>query len=138
MTIRESASIFGVSVEIVCEDLGIFVLIDDYFEDLLSEILGYIAKLTSQEITVSCNWIFEESKFILSIKDQKTEPLPLDLCDRISQAVTEEWESLGHYSGLTLASVIAQYYNGKLFVTPSKERGNEFRLELPSDLIVRI
>jgi PAS domain S-box-containing protein len=137
-TIRESASIFGISLNIICEDLGIFVLIDDYFEDLLSEILVYIAKSTTQGVNVSCSWIFNESKFVLKIKDQNTDPLPLDLCNRISQAVTEEWESLGHYSGLTLASVIAQYYKGKLFITPSEDRGNEFRLELPSDIIVRI
>ncbi len=137
-TIKDTASIYGISVDIICEDLGIFILIDENFEELLSEIFVYIAKSTSQSIIVSCGWIFKESKFILKIQDQHTEPLPLDLSNRISQAVTEEWESLGHYSGLTLASVIAQYYNGKLLITPSKEQGNEFRIELPSDLIVRI
>ncbi|PWI46851.1 hypothetical protein CEE45_14775 [Candidatus Heimdallarchaeota archaeon B3_Heim] len=137
-TIRETASIYGISVDIICEDLGIHILTDDNFDDLLSEILVYISKSTVQGATISCSWILEESKFILKILDQDTDPLPLDLCSRISQAVTEEWNSLGHYSGLTLASVIAQYYKGKLVIIPSDGRGNEFRLELPSDLIVKI
>ncbi|MHA1979013.1 MAG: PAS domain S-box protein [Candidatus Hodarchaeales archaeon] len=138
ITIREIAKIHEVTVDIICEDLGIFILIDDYFSDLLSEILVYISKSNMSGATISCTWIFEESKFLLKIKDEDTDPLPLDLCTRISQAVTEEWESLGHYSGLTLASVIAQYYNGRLLIIPSETKGNEFRLEIPSDFIVKI
>ncbi|MHA1978466.1 MAG: PAS domain S-box protein [Candidatus Hodarchaeales archaeon] len=137
-TIRDIASIHGISIEIKSDDLGIAVLIDDNFKDLVSEILVYIAESTAQGVTVACDYIYKESKFILKIVDQDTDPLPLDLCNRISQAVTEEWESLGHYFGLTLASVIAQYYQGKLFITPSDEKGNEFRLDLPSDLIVKV
>ncbi len=137
-TVRNTAAIYGMSVEIVCEDLGIFVLIDENFEELLSEIFVYISQSINKMVTVSCEWIFEGSKFILKIQDKETKPLPLDLSKRISQAVTEEWESLGHYSGLTLASVIAQYYKGKLFITPEEEKGNEFRLELPAELVVRI
>ena len=41
-TVRNAAAIYGMSVEIVCEDLGIFVLIDENFEELLSEIFVYI------------------------------------------------------------------------------------------------
>ena len=138
ITIREMAKNFGVSVDIISEDLAIFILIDEYFEDLVSEIFAYISKSTIQGVAISCSGNFAESKFILKITDQDTDPLPRDLCNRITQVVTEEWESLGHYSGLTLASVIAQYYKGRLVIIPSDTKGNEFRLELPSDMIVRI
>ena len=126
-------------MDIKCEDLDVQILADEFFEDLLSEILIYISKATDSGVNVSCQWSFENQKeFNIKIEESYSTPLPDDLCLRISQAVTEEWESLGHFSGLTLASVVAQYYDGKLTITPKHTKGNEFRISLPAGLIVQM
>ena len=112
------------------------VLIDDYFTDLLIEIFSFIEKSVKDEISLSCGWSVEKDSFFnILIEENDSDPLPTDLCLRISQGVTEEWESLGHYSGLTLASVIVNYYGGKLLISPMEVKGNEFRILLPSSLI---
>jgi PAS domain S-box-containing protein len=137
--IEDAALTFGVEVNIECKELEIVVLLDDFFFDLLSEILKFIIKSTDQGVSISCSWTYDQEPDLTVIISEKfTDPLPEDLCSRISQAVTEEgWQSLGHFSGLTLASVIAQYYGGKLMISPYPDRGNEFRIVLPFDLIVQ-
>ncbi|MHA2238460.1 MAG: PAS domain S-box protein [Candidatus Hodarchaeales archaeon] len=138
-TIRDIAQIYGLNLDIKCEELDIQIRADEFFEDLLSEILVYIAKATDSGVNVSCQWNFEnQNEFSIRIEESFSNPLPDELCHRISQAVTEEWESLGHYSGLTLASVVAQYYDGKLTITPKQTKGNEFRISLPAELVVQM
>jgi hypothetical protein len=57
----------------------------------------------------------------------------------LSEGIEEEkWESLGHYIGLTLASVIAQYYKGKIAIRPLDDGGNEFSIYLPFSLVIDI
>jgi hypothetical protein len=127
---------FGFSVNFKCEGVDLQVLIDDYFTDLLIEIFYFIEKSAKDKISLSCAWSMGDNSFFkILIDDHDSDPLPNDLCLRISQGVTEEWESLGHYSGLTLASVVANYYGGKLLISPMDVKGNEFRILLPSSLI---
>ena len=136
-TLHDTALIYGLKLDIKCEDLDIRILADEFFTDLITEILVYITKSTDSGVNVSCHWDFENQKeFNIKIEESHSTPLPDDLCRRISLAVTEEWESLGHFSGLTLASVVAQYYDGKLTIIPKETIGNEFRITLPAGLIV--
>ncbi len=134
--IREISSDYGFSINFKCKGMDLQLIIDDYYTDLLAEIFYFIEKSTKGEISLSCDWSYEDDSFFnLIIEEKDSDPLPPDLCLRISQGVTEEWESLGHYSGLTLASVIANYYGGKLLISPMIVKGNEFRILLPSSLI---
>ncbi|MHA1946451.1 MAG: PAS domain S-box protein [Candidatus Hodarchaeales archaeon] len=127
---------FGFSVNFKCEGMDLRVLMDDYFTDLLIEIFSFIEKSAKNIISLSCGWSMEDNSFFnIIIEEHDSDPLPNDLCFRISQGVTEEWESLGHYSGLTLASVVANYYGGKLLISPMDVKGNEFLILLPSSLI---
>ena len=134
--IRTAASNYDFSINFKCKRMDLQIITDEYFKDLLGEIFYFIEKSTKGEITLSCDWSYEEDSFFsLVIEENDSDPLPHDLCVRISQGVTEEWESLGHYSGLTLASVIANYYGGKLVISPQTVKGNEFRILLPDSLI---
>jgi PAS domain S-box-containing protein len=137
MKLIHTASLdFGFSINFKCKGMDSDIIVDDYFTDLLVEIFHFIEKSTKGEISLSCDLSYEEDSFFtLIIEEYDSDPLPNDLCLRISQGVTEEWESLGHYSGLTLASVVANYYGGKLLISPMDVKGNEFRILLPSSLI---
>ena len=134
--INEVSSNFGFSINFKCKNLDLQISVDEYFTDLLVEIFFFIEKSTKGIISLSCDWSYEDNSFFnLVIEENDSDPLPADLCASISQEVTEEWQSLGHYSGLTLASVVANYYGGKLLISPNDVRGNEFRILLPGSLI---
>ena len=137
--IRSVSSKYDFTLKFKCEGMDLQVLIDEYFTDLLTEIFTFIEKSTNEEVFLSCGWsIDDESFFNILIEENYSDPLPHDLCSRIAQGVSEEWESLGHYSGLTLASVVANYYGGKLLITPLDVKGNSFRILLPTSLIKEI
>ncbi|MHA1228216.1 MAG: PAS domain-containing protein [Candidatus Hodarchaeales archaeon] len=126
----------AINIEFECEKTDVILALDDYFIELLSEIFLFISEDTDEIVSSVCSWNLDNNdSFKISIEENHSDPLPNDLCNRISLGVTEKWESLGHYSGLTLASVIAQYYGGKLIISPSKMKGNKFYIILPSNLV---
>jgi PAS domain S-box-containing protein len=134
--IKKISTDYDISLKFRCEGMDLQVIVDEFFTNMLAEIFSFIVKSTKGEISLSCGWNMEdESFFNLLIEENYSEPLPLDLCSRISQGVTEEWESLGHYSGLTLSSVIANYYGGKLSITPLEIKGNKINILLPASLV---
>lgn len=126
----------GLSASVERQPLDVEVRIDHYFRDLLDEIFTYFAIEERHELKIYRAPPLKDYELVLTIQDNLTSPLPLDLSERLSTGITEEWESLGHFIGLTLASVITQFYGGKLKITPGIPQGNRFDICLPSSLIV--
>lgn len=123
--------------EIDHKSLDINILTDEYFYDLLNEICSFIVTNSECILKVSGSYdLLDGSQFYcLSIKETTSDPLSPETCERISTPITDQWELLGYYIGLTLASVIARYYGGKLIINPSEKQGNEFKIFLPKELI---
>jgi len=123
--------------EIDHKSLDINILTDEYFYDLLNEICSFIVTNSECILKVSGSYdLLDGSQFYcLSIKETTSDPLSQETCERISTPITDQWELLGYYIGLTLASVIARYYGGKLIINPSEKQGNEFKIYIPKTLI---
>lgn len=138
--IQEVASKFKITFEIDEETLDKQILIDKYFSVMLEEIFSFIATSEYNHVNILGHIYLDDgiSYFIIKIKDTQNTPLPKDVCDRLLTGIEEDkWESLGHYIGLTLSSVIAQYFEGKLLIQPQAYSGNEFNIYLPYALIIR-
>lgn len=123
--------------EINHKSLNTYILIDEYFNYLLDEIFSFVVTNSECNLIISGNYdLLDENQFYcISIKETTSNPLLPETCERISARITDKWELLGHYIGLTLASVIARYYGGKLVINPSEKQGNEFKIYLPKELI---
>jgi hypothetical protein len=136
--IEKVTSLIKIPLIIEEENLDLTVLLDDYFRDLLYEIFTFIKESNAKSIQISRVKSLDDPLYdIIAIKENKTPPLPLEVCDHLLTGIEEEqWESLGHHIGLTLASVITQYYGGKLVIRPHKEKGNDYNIYLPSNLIL--
>lgn len=138
--IQDVSSNFKLSVNIDEKTLNQQITLDKHFSVLLSEIFTFIASSGDNLVYISGSRLTDiQEYFIITLKEIQTTPLPKDLCNRLSKGIEEEkWESLGHYIGLTLASVIAQYYRGKIVIRPLDDGGNEFNIYLPSSLVIEI
>jgi PAS domain S-box-containing protein len=77
-----------------------------------------------------------DQHFCLTIRDYVSAPIPQKTCDILVSKITERWESLGFYTGVTLASVIMQHLNGQLKIIPYYTKGNEFQLWIPNSLLI--
>ncbi len=130
---------FEMTFEIDEETLNKQILIDKYFSIMLKEIFSFIAESEYNQVNiVGSNYLDDGiSYFSIKIKDTQSTPLPKDICDRLLTGIEEDnWESLGHYIGLTLSSVIAQYFGGKFLIEPQEYGGNEYNIHLPYSLII--
>ena len=112
--------------------------LDNNFKTLLLEIFSFIHEQRGRNISISGKLIENEPcSFNIEITDNDTPPLSLDVCNRLMIEIEEEnWELLGHHIGLTLASVIAQYYGGRITIHPKEKTGNDFIIHLPYKLII--
>lgn len=112
--------------------------LDNNFKTLLFEIFSFIHDQRGRNISISGKLVENEPRsFNIKITDNDTPPLSLDVCNRLMIEIEEEnWDLLGHHIGLTLASVIAQYYGGRITIHPKEKTGNEFIIYLPNNLII--
>ncbi len=135
--IEKISSLINIQFNIEKENLDITILVDNYFRDLLYEIFTFIKESNASSIHISRVKSFEDPLFdIIAIRETTTSPLPAEVCNHLLTGIEEEkWESLGHHIGLTFASVITQYYGGKLVIQPQEEKGNDYNIYLPINLI---
>jgi PAS domain S-box-containing protein len=136
--IQDVTSKFKMTFGINEKTLDKQILIDKYFSVMLEEILSFIAASEYNHVNIFGNRKTEEMLyFIITIRDTKSIPLSNDICDRLFTGIEEDnWESLGHYIGLTLCSVITQHFGGKLVIRPLEYGGNEYNIYLPYSLII--
>jgi PAS domain S-box-containing protein len=127
------------NVEVDHPSIEIELFVDDYIREALKEILLFIvSEIKDHEAPQTAVYIrgsLFSSYYCLSICENNTPPIPMEVSFRLSGKITDEWEYQGHYIGISLVSVIMQHYNGRLVIYSSKECGNEFQLHFPIDLI---
>jgi len=115
------------------KNLNIDMTTGKYFKQVFSEILSFVLN-SNKNSPINIGGFEENSQFNVVIRDSNSEPIPIESCVRLSGKITDEWESQGHYMGLSLASVIMQHFGGKLKIKPLENEGNEFHLSFPLTL----
>ena len=123
------------SITITQETLDLLMLGDLYLKDVFYNILSFVLKDITDKNIIEIEGSLNQSYFFISIRDSCTKPIPKEICYRLSKSITDDWESQGHYLGISLASVIMQHYGGSLTIYPFQQKGNEFILCFPSILI---
>ncbi|MFX1253330.1 MAG: PAS domain S-box protein [Promethearchaeota archaeon] len=115
------------------ESMNLAIVTDRYLKDVFSEILLFVASPTNGEVIIEAEQ--RPLHFCVSIQDRHSRPISKEVCLRLAGTITDEWESQGHFIGISLASVIMQHYGGQLTIDPSEYNGNKFQLLFPLHLI---
>ncbi|MFX0182120.1 MAG: PAS domain S-box protein [Candidatus Hodarchaeota archaeon] len=116
------------------ENLNRVIIGDEYLNRIFYEIL-YFALSSNSNSQVIIEGFCRNSQFHIFIRDSCSKSIPLDACFRLSGKISDDWESQGHYIGISLASVILQHYGGELRITPSDSIGSEFELIFPERML---
>lgn len=117
--------------------LNLSINLDHYIVLMINELFSFLSQNSKSHISVKGDKKSDKNFFILTIKDNKSISLPKDVCTRLKSKISDDWDSHGHYLGLTLASVITQHYGGRLIINPQKDLGNEFIIEFPLNLLIQ-
>ena len=111
----------------------------DYLSISIRELIMFLIDsnggLDSNDSNICIESSFLDQNLVISISDTASTPIPSSISERLTAKITERWESHGFYVGITLASVIIQYFKGKLKITPQSNQGNIFQLFLPKTFI---
>lgn len=136
--VKEVSDTIMINILIDESNLDRQLYLDNNFKTLLHEIFSFIHDQKGRNISISGILVENEPRsFTIKIVDTDNSPLSLDVCNRLMIEIEEEnWDLLGHHIGLTLASVIAQYYGGRITIRPKEKIGNEFNIHLPYKLII--
>ncbi|MHA1968493.1 MAG: PAS domain S-box protein [Candidatus Hodarchaeales archaeon] len=136
--VKEVSDMITIPLKIEEASLDIQLYLDNNFKTLLYEIFSFIHSQGGGKISIVGKLDESEPRsFTIRINEKDTPPLSLEVCNRLMIGIEDEnWELLGHHIGLTLVSVIAQYYGGRITIHPKKEAGNEFNIHLPFELII--
>ncbi len=136
--ICSSSRLFQRPFEIKAENLQFQILDDEYLYDAFKESIRFLADQTANGDIVGSSIVIDgaciNSQICIIFKDEISDPIPQEVCTRLSAKITEEWEYRGHYIGITLASVIIQHYTGQIKIYPSKSKGNEIQFWFPESL----
>jgi len=127
------------SISINQKSLDIEISGDKYLIEIFFEILRFLlsSKLVIEDSTpVRIEGSYNDPHFCILIYDRDSPPISNEISSRLSGKITDEWESQGHYIGISLASVIMQYYGGLLRIQPLEDKGNEFRLLFPVKMVM--
>ncbi len=103
--------------------------------ELILFLIDSNGRKNSQEFSIRIATSFKNQNLVIQISDKTSTPIPSVISKRLTAKITERWESHGFYIGITLASVIMQYFKGKLTISPQPNHGNIFQLILPKTLI---
>lgn len=137
--ICSSSRMFQRPFEVKAENLKFQILDDEYLYDAFKEIIRFLADQTRNGDIVDSPIVIDgachNSQICIIFRDEISDPIPLEVCTRLSAKITEEWEYHGHYIGITLASVIIQHYTGQIKIYPSKNKGNEIQFWFPESLL---
>lgn len=121
------------------ENLNVRLFTDENLKDLFLEVFRFILRsnedLVTMETNIDINASMNSAYFSVTISDYYSNPLSPEIISKLSEAITDEWEIIGHNVGIALASIIMQYYNGKLQIKPTDPKGNEFCFLFPLKII---
>ncbi len=121
------------------ESLSVMIYADKYLENVFLELFLFIIDSCEKKLDISTSTVIKGSFvppfFRVTIFDQCSQPISEEISLRLSKKITERWEYQGHFTGLSLVSVIMQHYEGSLTIQPQDTAGNEFQLNFPSNLI---
>ncbi|MHA2176201.1 MAG: PAS domain S-box protein [Candidatus Hodarchaeales archaeon] len=104
-------------------------------QELILFLIDSNGDLSSNESSIRIDSSFIDQNLIINISDNTSTPIPSAISKRLTAKITERWESHGFYVGITLASVIMQYFKGNLTINPQPNHGNKFTLSLPKTLV---
>ncbi|MFX0094731.1 MAG: PAS domain S-box protein [Candidatus Hodarchaeota archaeon] len=109
-----------------------------YIRDAFSELIAFsigasMNEKCREEIVIQAHHL--PQGFYVSIQDNFSPPIPRDVCIRLENPITDQWEAQGLFIGLALASVVMQHAGGKLIIQPRAPRGNNFQLMFPPGLL---
>jgi PAS domain S-box-containing protein len=99
--------------------------------ELILFLIDSNGNLDTHESQIRIESNFFDHNLLITISDNTSRPIPSVISERLTAKITEKWESHGFYVGITLASVIMQYFKGKLEIKPQPNHGNIFQLFLP-------
>ena len=75
--------------------------------------------------------------FALKFSESKNVPFSKNMCEKLLRGLkTDEWDYLGDNIEITLVSMIAHYYGGKLTIHSSKELGNCYTVLIPHSICI--
>ena len=118
----------------------VWIYDDGYLSYAIHELIEFLINSNGEQNASEFPIMIEGHKFdqhfCLTIRDYVSAPIPQKTCDILVSKITERWESLGFYTGVTLASVIMQHLNGQLKIIPYYTKGNEFQLWIPNSLLI--
>ncbi|WP_455141304.1 PAS domain S-box protein [Candidatus Hodarchaeum mangrovi] len=112
--------------------LAFSLRLDNYFKEALHEIVSFIIQVDK---FILLETETSNQYFTLIISDQSSPPIQKEARLRLEGRVQDDWEYQGHYIGVSLASVILQYYGGFLQIKPLEPSGNRFLISLPVSLL---
>ncbi|MHA1968799.1 MAG: PAS domain-containing protein, partial [Candidatus Hodarchaeales archaeon] len=134
-----SSRVFQRPFEVNTENLQFEILDDKYLYDAFKESIRFLADQTGNGDIVDSPIVIDgachNSQICIIFRDEISDPIPPEVCTRLSAKITEQWEYHGHYIGITLASVIIQHYTGQLKIYPAKNKGNEIQFWFPESLL---
>ena len=117
------------------ETLDFDILADDYIEDVFYYALHFFLSSNRENWPIIIEGSHDPSYFCILIRDFCSQPIPKEIIFSLSETPTDELNSQGLYLGISLASIIMQYYGGFLVIRPLSKNGNEFQLYFPLRLI---
>ncbi|UCG03231.1 MAG: PAS domain S-box protein [Candidatus Heimdallarchaeota archaeon] len=117
------------------ETLDFNILVDDYLEDVFYHVLLYLLSSNQKNWPIVIEGSHNPSYYCISVRDFCSQPIPKEIIFSLSEIPIDELNSQGHYLGISLVSIIMQYYGGFLKIRPLDQKGNEFQLYFPLRLI---
>jgi signal transduction histidine kinase len=130
---EEIGSIFDFSLRIDYDSINYQIKADEFFKELLYELLSFIKNSHGGQVGISGRRCPNKPEyFVLRISESKNALFSKDICEKLLQGLNaEEWDYLGNNIEITLSSMIASYYGGKLTIHSSPEIGNCYSIFIP-------
>jgi len=139
--ISKLQSVLSLSCNVIInrESLDKVILGDKYLKNIFYELILFNQSSKENHMDEGDPIVIEgfqnTSYFCVSIRDSLSQPISEDISSSLSEKITEDWEYQGHYIGIALASVIMQHYGGSLKILALDQKGNEFQLYFPLNLL---
>ncbi|MFX0123104.1 MAG: PAS domain S-box protein [Candidatus Hodarchaeota archaeon] len=117
------------------ETLDYVILADNYLEDIFYHVFLFFLSSNKKNWPIVIEGSHNPSYFCILVRDFCSQPIPKEIILSISEIPTDEMKSQGNYLGISLVSIVLQYYGGFLTIRPFEQKGNEFQLCFPLKLI---
>lgn len=100
-----------------------------YIERAFYEVLLFIITHNEEKITIRGKQ--DKKEYIVEFIANKSIPIPLEVCNILKGNISDKWDSRYDFLGLSVVSVIMQYYKGKCNIIPNEMKGNTIQLIFP-------